>query len=48
MLDLRDKLEMQDLIREMEKNIINYRITTSVTRDNGEIVYINLEVASGD
>lgn len=48
MIDLRDKLEIQDLIREIEENNITYRINISKTLKQGKISFLDIEVLIDD
>lgn len=44
MLDLRDKLEIQDLIREMEENKLNYEVMTTKSSNKGEITFLEIRI----
>lgn len=48
MLDLRNKLEIQDLIREIEENNIAYKINISKTLKEGKISFLDIEVIIDD
>ena len=48
MIDLRDKLEIQDLIREIEENNISYKINISKTLKQGKISFLDIEVLIDD
>ena len=44
MLYLKNKLEIQDLIRELEENKLNYEVITTKTSDKGEITFLELRI----
>ena len=50
MLDIRNKLEIQDLIRELEENKLNYNVLIHKVIKNGEItnLEITIEVKEND
>ena len=48
MLDLRNKLEIQDLIREIEDNNLKYKINISKTLKEGKISFLDIEVLIDD
>ena len=50
MLDLKNKLEIQDLIIELERNILNYDVLIHKIIKNGEIrnLEITIEVKDND
>ena len=48
MIDLRDKLEIQDLIREIEENNHKYTINISKTLKEGKISFLDIEVLIDD
>ena len=48
MLDIRNKLEIQDLIREIEENNIKYKINISKTLKEGKISFLDIEVIIDD
>ena len=48
MLDIRNKLEIQDLIREIEENNLKYIINISKTLKQGKISFLDIEVIIDD
>ena len=48
MLDLKNKIEIQDLIREIEENKLNYEVITSKSSNKGEITYLEIRLAGKD
>ena len=44
MLDLRNKLELQDLIRELEENKLNYELMIGKTIIKGKITYLEIRI----
>lgn len=48
MLDLRNKLEFQDLIKELEENKLKYGMTVNKCSRNGEITYLEIRIAGED
>lgn len=44
MLDLRNKLELQDLIRELEENKLNYEVMITKTIDKGEMPFLEIRI----
>lgn len=48
MIRLKDKLEIQDLIRELEENKLKYEITMNKCSRNGEITYLEIRIAGDD
>jgi len=48
MLDLKNKLEIQDLIRELEENKLKYGMTMNKCSRNGEITYLEIRIAGED
>lgn len=48
MLDIKNKLEIQDLIREIEDNNLKYKITISKTLKQGKISFLDIEVLIDD
>lgn len=45
MLDLKNKLEIQDLIRELEENKLNYEVITTKASNKGEITYLEIRIS---
>lgn len=48
MFDLKNKLEIQDLIKELEENKIKYGITINKCSRNGKITYLEIRIAGED
>lgn len=44
MFDLRNKLEIQDLIRELEENKLHYEVIVDKTIRNGEIIFSSIRI----
>lgn len=44
MLDIKNKLELQDLIRELEENKLNYEVMLGKTIIKGEITYLEIRI----
>lgn len=45
MLDLRNKLEIQDFIRELGENKLKYEVTITKTIDKAEITFLEIRIA---
>ena len=48
MFDLKNKLEIQDYIKELEENKRKYGITINKCSRNGEITYLEIRIAGED
>lgn len=48
MLDIKNKLEIQDIIKELEDSKFKYDMTTSKNIRKGEITYLEIRLVSDD
>lgn len=44
MFDLRNRLIIQDLIEELEKNKVHYEIVVDKTLKNGEVIFLSIRI----
>lgn len=44
MFDLRNKLIIQDLIRELEDNKLSYQVIVDKTLKNGEVIFLSIRI----